>query len=47
MEILIKIIDIIVAIVSTFTDETSKYLAKLKEKETKRKKRKNNILLKY
>ena len=40
MEILIKIIDIIVAIVSTFTDETSKYLAKLKEKETKRKKKK-------
>ena len=40
MEILIKIIDIIVAIVSTFTDETSKYLAKLKEKETKRKKEK-------
>ena len=39
MEILIKIIDIIVAIVSTFTDETSKYLAKLKEKETKRKKK--------
>ena len=46
MEILIKIIDIIVAIVSTFTDETSKYLAKLKEKETKERK-KNNILLKY
>ncbi len=32
MEILIKMIDIIVAIVSTFTDETSKYLAKIKEK---------------
>ena len=45
MEILIKIIDIIVAIVSTFTDETSKYLAKLKEK--RKKERKNNILLKY
>ena len=45
MEILIKIIDIIVAIVSTFTDETSKYLAKLKERQ--KKERKNNILLKY
>ncbi|WP_275128095.1 hypothetical protein [Staphylococcus nepalensis] len=40
MEILIKIIDIIVAIVSTFTDETSKYLAKLKEKRDIKKKRK-------
>ena len=40
MEILIKIIDIIVAIVSTFTDETSKYLAKLKEKGSKKKKKK-------
>ncbi len=38
MEILIKIIDVIVAIVSTFTDETSKYLAKLKEKRDKNKK---------
>ena len=40
MEILIKIIDIIVAIVSTFTDETSKYLAKLKEKRQKERKKK-------
>lgn len=38
MEILIKIIDVIVAIVSNFTDETSKYLAKLKEKRDKNKK---------
>ena len=40
MEILIKIMNIIVAIVSTFTDETSKYLAKLKEKRDKKKERK-------
>ena len=39
MEILIKIIDIIVAIVSTFTDETSKYL-EIKRKRDKKKERK-------
>ena len=40
MEILIKIIDIIVAIVSTFTDETSKYLLEIKRKKRQRKKEK-------